>query len=121
LDPVRHPLVAVGDDTLQDALAIAADDDRRVRALRRLRPRPDAVEVDVAAVVGGLVLRPDRLHRLDPLAHHAEAPAWIGPVVLHLLTVPARADAEQEPSAGSLVERRHLLGRGYGGARDEAA
>src|SRR4051812_13132899 len=110
LDAVGHPLVAVGDHAIQDALAVASHDDRRVRALRRLGPRPDAVEVDVAAVVGGLVLAPDRLHRLDALAHQPEAATRIRPVIQHLLAVPAGAHAKQEPSAGELVERCDLLG-----------
>ena len=34
----------------------------------------------------------------------------IGPVVGHLLAVPARADAELEAAAGQVVDRRDLLG-----------
>ena len=81
-----------------------------MRLLHRLRPRPDAIEVDELAVVRGLVLGPDRLHRLDPLAHQREARARVGAVVVHLLEVPAGADAEEEAAAGELVERGDLLG-----------
>ena len=82
-----------------------------MRLLDRLRPAPDRVEVDVLAVVGGLVLGPDRLHRLDALAHQREAAVRIGAVVLHLLAVPTRADAEQEAPARQPVDARDLLRR----------
>ena len=108
---VRHPLVAEGDHALQHLGPVAAHEHRRMRLLDRLRPAPDRVEVDVLAVVGGLVLGPDRLHRLDPLAHQREAAVRIGPVVLHLLAVPTRADAEQEAPAGQSVDARDLLRR----------
>jgi hypothetical protein len=60
-------------------------------------------------VVGRLVVGPDRLHRLDPLAHHPESLRRDGAVIRHLLDVPARADAEQEPTARDLIDRRDLL------------
>jgi probable F420-dependent oxidoreductase len=97
-------------DELQRRAAVAADEDRRVRVLGRLWPAPDPVEVDVAAVVGGLLFGPDRLHRLDALAHQTEAAAGVGAVICHLLEVPTRTDAEQEAAAGEQVEARHLLG-----------
>jgi hypothetical protein len=80
-----------------------------MRLLYRLGPAPDAVELDVLAVVAGLVLGPDRLHRLDPLAQQREPPLGIGAVVSHLLLVPARADPEEEAPAGDLVQGRDLL------------
>ena len=91
---------------------MAADDDRRVRLLQRLRPAPDPLEVDVLAVVARLVGGPDLLHRLDALAHDREALPRVGAVVAHLLDVPAGADAEQDPPAGEPVDARDLL-RGH--------
>jgi hypothetical protein len=81
-----------------------------VRLLNRLWPRPERVEVDELAVVLGLVPGPDRLHRLDPLAHQRKPRPGVRAVRLHLLPVPAGADAEQEAPAGDPVDRRHLLG-----------
>ena len=60
----------------------------------RLGVRPDPLERDVLAGVAGLLLRPDRLHRLDALAHQRHPRARVGAVVAHLLAVPAGADAE---------------------------
>src|SRR5436190_12461033 len=80
-----------------------------MRLLDRLRPGPDPIEVDMFAVVGGLVLGPDRLHGFDPLAHDGEAPLWVRAVILHLLDVPAGSHAEEEPAAGEAIERGDLL------------
>ena len=109
---VGDPVVAELDDAPQRAVGAAADQNRRMGLLDGLRPGPDRVEVDVLAVVLGLVLGPDRLHRLRPLAHEREPPPRVGAVVLHLLLVPAGADPEQEAAAGEAVEARDLL-RGH--------
>ena len=58
----------------------------------------------------GVVLGPDRLHRLDPLARQLVAGGEGGAVVLDLVRVPAIADAEQEAAAGDPVDRGHQLG-----------
>ena len=44
------------------------------RGWRGLRPRPGAAEPDVLAVIAGLVLGPQRLHRLQVLAQHRAPP-----------------------------------------------
>jgi hypothetical protein len=80
-----------------------------MRALRRLRPGPDAVELDELPGVRRLVLRPDGLHRLDPLPHHRHPPARVGAVIGHLLPVPPRADAELEPPARQVVNAGDLF------------
>src|SRR4029077_2293733 len=61
--------------------------------------------IDDLAVVFGLVLGPDRLHRLDLLAHLLEARRVDRAVLPHLVLVPAAADAEQETAARDLVDR----------------
>src|SRR4029077_19972497 len=108
-DAVRQPLVAVREHAVDHAVAVAANAERRMRLLDRLRPRPDPVEVHVTAVVGRLLLCPDRLHRLDALFQQAESCRRIRAVVAHLLDVPASADAEQEAPAGEEVQCRDLL------------
>ena len=65
---LRHPAVAVADRAARAVGERAADQDRRMRLLHRLRPGLHRIEVDELAVVFGRVLRPDRLHRLDALA-----------------------------------------------------
>jgi hypothetical protein len=55
-------------------------------------------------------LRPDLLHRLDPLTHQLEAGRKRSAVIGHLLLVPTPANAENEPARGKLVDGRYLLG-----------
>src|SRR5690606_4690958 len=62
-----NPAVAVLNDAIESAGAVATDEDRRVRLLDRLRPRPDGIEGDKLAGEFGLVLRPDFAHREDAL------------------------------------------------------
>src|SRR5205814_9818218 len=117
----REPAVAIFDDAAQRVIALAAEDDRRVRLLRRLRPRPHLVEIDHLAVIFRLVLGPQRLHREDPLAHQLEARVVAGAMVFHLLDIPAAADPEDEAPTRELVE----AGDAFGGDdriafRDEA-
>ena len=106
---IGQPLVGVVDDPLQHLGSLATEDHGRPRPLRGLRPRPDAVEVDELAVEAGLVVGPDGPHRLHALGHQREAAALVGAVVVHLLEVPAGADAEQEAPGRELVEGRHRL------------
>src|SRR5581483_12320403 len=96
----RDPAVAVGDDAVEALLVVRPEEDRRVRLLGRLRPLPDAIELDELAVERRLVLGPDALHREDALALELPAPLVVGAVVLHLLDVPAGADAEEEAAVG---------------------
>src|SRR6478672_3868658 len=116
---VRHSFVAVGEHAADDAFAGAADEDGWVWLLRRLGPGPDGVEVDVAAVVLGLVVGPDLAHRLHALVHDRPAGRWVDAVVGNLLWDPAGADAEQHASvreeveAGDRLRRRDRLPLGH--------
>src|SRR5207248_91836 len=69
---VGHPLVAEGDDAVEHVLPVAPHEHGRMGLLHGLRPRPDRVEAHALPVVLRLVLGPDGLHRLDPLAHQRE-------------------------------------------------
>ena len=75
-----------------------------------LGPLLHLVEVDELAVILGLFLGPDRLHRLDAFARQLVAAGEDSAVVLDLVLVPAVADAEQEAAVGQLVDRRDDLG-----------
>src|SRR5579862_3284461 len=103
----REPAVAIVDDAAQRVIGLAAEDDRRMRALHRLGIRPDLVEIDHRPVILGLLLGPQRLHREDALAHQLEAGFVAGAVVFHLLDIPAAADAEDDAAARQLVEAGH--------------
>ena len=113
LQPVvaGDPAVAVADRAPRGIGEGAADDDRRMRLLRRLRPLLHLAEIDELAVIFGLFLGPDGLHRLDSLARQFVPALEFGAVVLDLLLVPAIADAEQEAAVGKLVDGgNHLRG-----------
>jgi hypothetical protein len=107
---VGKPRVAEAQDAIGDRLARPSHEHRRAGPLGRLGVGPDALEAHVLAVVAGLVLGPDRPHRLDALGHDRHPQARVGAVVAHLLAVPARADAELEPPAGEMVDRGDFLG-----------
>ena len=68
----------------------AATEDRRVRLLHRLWPRHFR-KIDHFAVLLGLGLCPDLLHRLDALAHQLEPRAKLRPVIGHFLGIPPAA------------------------------
>ena len=107
---IGEPRVPERQYPVEHARPVPAHQHRRIGPLGRLRPGPDSLERDVLAGVARLVRRPDRLHGLDPLAQQNHPPPRVGPVVGHLLPVPARADAELEPSAGQVVDAGYLLG-----------
>ena len=92
-----------------------------MRLLHRLGIGPDRVEVDELAVELRLVFRPDLLHGEDALAEQAPALLEVGPVVFHLLPVPAPADPEDEAPPRQQVEAGNLLGEGDGVALDHQA
>ena len=71
----------------------------------------DGREADVLAVEGRLLLGPQLAHRQDVLAGDGPPLRRVDAVVLHLVLVPADADAEQHPPAGQVVERGHRLGQ----------
>src|SRR5918993_1095664 len=112
LQPVgaRDPAVAVADGAARCVREGPADDDRRMRLLERLGPLLHLVEGYELPVILGLLLGPDRLHRLHALARELVAALEDGAVVLDLVLVPAVADAEQEAALGELVDGRHDLG-----------
>jgi hypothetical protein len=62
-------------------------------------------------VEGGLLLRPQRLHRENALSHQLEAGVVADAVIFHLLDVPAAADAKNEPSSRQSVETGNALSR----------
>ena len=68
-----------------------------------------------------LLLGPDLLERAHLLLETLEACRVHRAVMLHLLRVPASADAELEPPAREEIEAGHLLGEGDGVALDDQA
>ena len=76
----------------------------------RFRIGPDRVEVDHLAVELGFILGPQGLHGQNVLAHLLEAGLVINAVIVHLLDVPAAADAEDETTARHQVETGDRIG-----------
>src|SRR6266849_3731284 len=64
-----------------------------MRLLERLGVAPDGSEIHKLPVILGRLCGPNHLHGLDPLAQHFPAPLKRRAVILHLLGVPAPADA----------------------------
>jgi hypothetical protein len=56
----------------------------------------------------------DLYHRADTLVHQLATGSRVGAVVLHLLAVPAHADAEDHSPPGHEVQARDFLGRDDG-------
>src|SRR5262249_10068804 len=112
LEPVvsRNPPVAVTKSALGGGLQPAADDDRWMGLLEGLGPHLHLVELHELAVMLGLLIGPDRLHRLDALARQLVAALERRAMVLDLVLVPAIANAEQEAALAQLVDGRDLLG-----------
>src|SRR5215211_5467918 len=108
---IGEPGVAEPKHSIEDGWAGAANEHWWVWPLRRLRPRPDPVEVDVFAVVAGLVMGPDLLHGLDPLPHDGHPNARVGAMIAHLGPVPARTHAELQAATREVVNARDLFRR----------
>src|SRR5205807_5969362 len=108
-------------DAVERRRPVAADDDGRVPLLHRLGIAPDLVEPDELAVELRLARGPDLLHREHALAEEPPPLLERGAVVLHLLGVPAAADAEEDAAVREAIERGDLLrGRDRIALDDEA-
>src|SRR5437870_2621318 len=102
---IGDPSVAVTDRAPRAVREGAADNERRVRLLHRLRPGPHFHDLNNLAVIFRLGLGPDLLHRLDLLAHLLETRRKDGAVALDLVLVPTAANAEQKAAARDVVDR----------------
>src|ERR1700682_1155610 len=116
---VRHPTIGVADHPLEDLRPASTKKYRRMRFLTRLRPAPHRREMHHVAVVLRLILGPDRLDCLDPFAQELPPGAEVGPVVGHLLSIPAGADAEDEAPIRDQIDARDFLGGVDGIALDQ--
>ena len=108
---IREPGVAEPKHPIEDGRASAANKDWWMWPLRRFGPGPDPVEVDIFAVVAGLVIGPDLLHGLDTLPHHDHPDARVGAMIAHLGPVPARTHPELQAAAREVVDARDLFRR----------
>jgi class 3 adenylate cyclase len=108
---VGEPGVAEPKHAIEHGRAGAANEDWWVWPLRRLGPRPDPVEVDIFAVVAGLVMGPDLFHGLDPLSHDGHPDARVGAMVPHFGPIPPRTHSELQAAAREVVDARNLFRR----------
>jgi hypothetical protein len=102
-----------GDDAEQDLFSATADQDRGVRSLHGLRIAPRVADGVVAADQGGTLLRPQRLADAQRFLELRQTPPDRRKritirVVLDL--VPAGSEAEDQPAAAELIDRRRHLG-----------
>jgi hypothetical protein len=107
--------VGVLSDGQQRALlAPTTDQDRRVRLLDVRRVVGRLVQLVVAALEVGLRLRPEQLDHLhgfvQPLQSLARRVEGDCEDVV-LVRMPGSADAELQPAAGDVIDRRRLLGQ----------
>ena len=112
--PTREPAVAEFHYAPQGVVAFAAEEDRRIRLLLGLGIEPDGVEGDKFAVEFRLVVAPQGLHRQHAFAQNLEAALVSRAVILHLLDVPAPANAEDETTPGELIKTGDRFGRDNG-------
>src|SRR3954464_632500 len=102
-----------GDDFEVHLLARRADQDRRMRLSNRLRLAPCFFDRVVLAVDGRLLLGPETLDDLQCLIESANAFCCgvkrdaIGRM---LLLEPARADSQNEPASGCMIQRYSHFG-----------
>ncbi len=82
----------------------ARQENRGMGALGRFRETTHRRDVVVLALVGGLLLRPTRLHDLDALFRVGPAVGKVAAQDLRLFLVPARSDSEQETTVGEVIE-----------------
>ena len=87
--------------------------------LHWLGPRPDGLKLRKFTFVACLVLGPDRLHGFRAIHHDAEPGVEGRAVILHLLGIPARTDAEIQAAIGDQIQRRRGLRRNDGIALGE--
>src|SRR5215207_9310997 len=86
---LRHPAIAIADGAPRRVGKCPAHKDRGVRLLYRLGPGHHRIKVHELSVIFGLRPGPDFLHCLDVLSRALVASGEGGPVVLHLVLVPA--------------------------------
>ena len=100
LQPVspRNPTVTIPDRPSGGIGECATDNNRRIRLLERLWPLAHWPELDEFALERRLIMRPDRLHCLDPLPSQLVPGGKIRAVVLDLIAIPTVPNAEQKSS-----------------------
>ena len=89
----------------------AAHQNWRIGLLRRLRPRPALLELNVFAGKARFLFGPQLAHQQHVLAQNLAALLEVKLVVAHLFHAPAVADAELEATAGNHVETGDLFGK----------
>ena len=89
---------------------MAAEQEWRASGLMRLRFTAHGREVDLLAAVARLVFGPQTTHGLRHLAHALPAGGEVGAHDFGFFSEPAGADAEQEASAGIVIETCNRFG-----------
>ncbi len=108
----RIPGVPQGRGAAERRPALAADPERRMRLLHRMRQRRDIGELRIFAGEARRVLRPDRLEHAQIFVRHPAALLERRQAHrLELLAHPPHAAADRDAPAAQLVRGRQLLRR----------
>src|SRR5712691_628630 len=91
-------------------VAAAGRPQRRVRALHRLRQDLAARDLEIFAVVGDLLLRPDARQELGEFLPHAACVLKVRPIGGDLVGIAGAPEPDIDPPAAQDVERRHARG-----------
>src|SRR5712691_12863703 len=91
-------------------VAAAGRPQRRVRALYRLREDLAARDLEIFAVVGDLLLRPDPRQELGEFLPHPAGVLEVRPIGGDLVGIAGAPEPDINPPAAQDVERRHARG-----------
>src|SRR4051794_40052122 len=89
---------------------VRANEDRRARALDRLRGHAHMVEFEELTVKADLVLRPELADHLDRFGQSLPPRPLVHTERPKLRVSVALPDAEEKPASGEDVQRRNVLG-----------
>src|SRR5262249_58951668 len=108
-EPVAVPAVSPRDGAAISRCTVASDDERD-RVLEGTGVGVDVVEVDEATVVFGVLVVPQRVHRIEVFVGHRAALGEVGAEGAELRLEVAGSDAEHDATARQDVGGSDLLG-----------
>ena len=106
----RNPAITISNGPSRPLWESSANMDWRIGLPERFWASDHRAEVDELAMILSFFLGPYLLHGLNGLAQPVKACGKDGAVVLHLILIPATANAEQKAATAHLVERGDKLG-----------
>src|SRR5206468_10955350 len=102
---VSQPAVAASRDALEDRVHVAADQDRRARALGRPRQHPGLAQIELVDLQRDAVVRPEARENLEVPLEEPAAALERDAHGVELPRVPAGRQTEDQPALRDDVER----------------